>query len=152
MKLSQRLAADNGDARGARGARDREPVGVLVNARRAPRPPAPRSEPPRRARSASTTPVAATSVDELRIAVRDGVIDEVGPRLADGAIDEGHLQALVEKQLVRALRTSTVTISPAERREFVEATLADMVGWGVLTPLMADPSVTEVMCNGPDRI
>ena len=149
MKLSQRLAADNGDARGAR---DREPVGVLVNARRAPRPPAPRSEPTRRARSTASTPVAATSVDELRIAVRDGVIDEVGPRLADGAVDEGHLQALVEKQLGRALRTSTVTISPAERREFVEATLADMVGWGVLTPLMADPSVTEVMCNGPDRI
>ena len=139
MKLSQRLAADNGDARGAR---DREPVGVLVSARRAPRPPAPRSEPNRRARSAASAPAAATSVDELRVAVRDGVIDEVGPRLSEGAVEEKQLHVLVEKHLVRALRSSAVTISPAERRDFVEATLADMVGWGVLTPLMADPSVT----------
>ena len=27
-----------------------------------------------------------------------------------------------------------------------------MLGWGVLTPLMDDPTVTEVMCNGVDEV
>ena len=152
MKLSQRLGMD-----AAPGGEGRAPVGLLVEQRRGPRPATTSrsSKPaPRRTRSAASAapPAHTTSADELRLAVRDGVVAEVGPRLADGVLDDDQLHSLVEKHLDRALRASTVAISPAERHQFVEATLADMVGWGVLTSLMSDPSITEVMCNGPSQV
>jgi pilus assembly protein CpaF len=84
--------------------------------------------------------------------VRDAVVREVGPRLTEGSVDDDRIRALIDKHLDRALRTARTTISPAERTAFVEATLADMVGWGVLTALMNDPTVTEVMCNGPQCV
>ena len=131
MKLSQRLAAEPATA---------------------PSPKAPRQRVTRTAPVARAMPVATSSLDDLRIAVRDGVVSEVGPRLSEAVVDDVQLRGLVEKHLDRALRVSSVAISPAERHEFIEATLADMVGWGVLTPLMSDPSVTEVMCNGHSQV
>jgi pilus assembly protein CpaF len=43
-------------------------------------------------------------------------------------------------------------VPPSERAEFLDSTLAEMLGWGVLTPLMDDPSITEIMCNGPHEV
>ena len=142
MSLSQRLNTAATTAR-------RQPPSPTPAARR------PSVEPPR-PRSTGKGPRRTTerehSIDDLRAAVRDGVVREVGPRLVEDAVGDEQIQVLIEKHLDRALRTSSVAISPAERSAFVGATLADMVGWGVLTPLMADPTVTEVMCNGPDTV
>jgi pilus assembly protein CpaF len=62
------------------------------------------------------------------------------------------VRTLIGKHLDKTLRSSSVSVSPAEREKFVDSTMADMLGWGVLTPLMSDPTVTEVMCNGPSTI
>jgi pilus assembly protein CpaF len=92
------------------------------------------------------------AIDELRSAVRAAVVADFGPALAEAEVDEARIRATISKQLDRALRTSATSVAPAEREDFIDSTLADMLGWGVLTPLMADPSVTEVMCNGPSLV
>ena len=91
-------------------------------------------------------------LDDLRGKVRAAVVADFGAALAEADVDEGQIRASISKQLERVLRTSTTSVSPAEREEFVDATLADMLGWGALTPLMADPDITEVMCNGPHTV
>jgi pilus assembly protein CpaF len=144
MSLSQRLNGSNAAA-------GRQPARPAPAARRRPD-----DAPPHRPRDAGKAARLAAAnehtLDELRTTVRDGVVRDVGPRLVEGAVDDDQIRALIEKHLDRALRTSSVAISPAERNKFVGATLADMVGWGVLTPLMADPAVTEVMCNGANTV
>ena len=91
-------------------------------------------------------------VDGLRAAVRAAVVEELGPSLGGTAVDEALVRSLLEHHLDEASRSSRATVGPAERAEFLETTLADMLGWGPLTPLMADPSVTEVMVNAVDSV
>jgi pilus assembly protein CpaF len=91
-------------------------------------------------------------LDDLRTEVRQAVVADFGPALSESDVDEGRIRSSIAKQLERVLRTSTMSVSPAEREEFIDATLADMLGWGALTPLMADPDITEVMCNGPHTV
>ncbi|MGN6474503.1 MAG: CpaF family protein [Mycobacteriales bacterium] len=91
-------------------------------------------------------------LDDLRTQVRQAVVADFGPALSEANVDEARIRSSIAKQLDRMLRTSTISVSPAEREDFVDSTLADMLGWGALTPLMADPDITEVMCNGPHTV
>ena len=151
MKLSSRLGDDRRSARTSSG------LAVAVQTRRAPGGPAPAG---RRISSPAATSVTAltpqatevSALDDLRVKVRAAVVAELGPRLADATIEDDELRRLLTKHLDKAMRTSTATVGPAERQEFIDATLSDMLGWGPLTALMADPSITEVMCNGPDTV
>jgi pilus assembly protein CpaF len=92
------------------------------------------------------------ALDDLRASVRAAVVADFGPALAESEVDEGQIRITIAKQLDRLLRTSAISVAPAEREEFIDSTLADMLGWGALTPLMADPDITEVMCNGPHTV
>jgi pilus assembly protein CpaF len=151
MKLSSRLGDDR------RAARNNSGLAVAVQARRASTGPAPAGR--RISSAAAATPVAppaqateASALDDLRTRVRTAVVAELGPRLADATIEDDELRRLLTKHLDKAMRTSTATVGPAEREEFIEATLSDMLGWGPLTALMADPTITEVMCNGAETV
>ena len=154
MKLPSRLGDERRTARSTSG------LATAVQARRAPTGPAPagrrvttRTAAPKPAAGMPTAQaVEASALDDLRATVRGAVVSELGPRLAEAAVDDDELRGLLTKHLEKAVRTSTARVGPAERDEFIEATLADMLGWGPLTPLMADPTVTEVMCNGPDCV
>jgi len=153
MKLTSRLGDDRHPARTGSG------LASAVQSRRTPARPAPagRRVTPRAAvipaQGEEPTPAVETSLlDDLRARVRTAVVAEVGPRLTGSAIEDDELRRLLAKHLDKQLRTSAATVGPAERDLFIEATVADMLGWGVLTPLMSDPSITEVMCNGPDQV
>jgi pilus assembly protein CpaF len=91
-------------------------------------------------------------LDDLRGKVRAAVVADFGAALAEADVDERQIRTSIAKQLERVLRTSSTSVSPAEREEFIDDTLADMLGWGALTPLMADDDITEVMCNGPHTV
>jgi pilus assembly protein CpaF len=96
--------------------------------------------------------VESDALDDLRTQVRAAVVADFGPALAEADVDERRIRTTIAKQLDRALRSSTTSVAPSERDEFIDSTLADMLGWGALTPLMTDPQITEVMCNGPHTI
>jgi pilus assembly protein CpaF len=97
----------------------------------------------RRAADAEPLP----GLEGLRAKVRAAVVAELGPSLGAGVVDEARVRRLVEQHLDEASRSSRVTVGPTERADFLEQTLADMLGWGVLTPLMAEDGVTEIMVN-----
>lgn len=48
--------------------------------------------------------------------------------------------------------TAQTVFSPAERASLEESVLAEMCGLGPLEPLLADPSVSDVLVNGPGEI
>ena len=82
--------------------------------------------------------------------VRDLVLSEVAPKMGNLAGDA--LIAEVKTALDGILQREDVKVSPLERRKFVEEVIQDTLGYGPLDPLLADPSITEVMCNAYDDI
>jgi pilus assembly protein CpaF len=92
------------------------------------------------------------TLEGIKAQVRSAVVKELGPRLAAGNVGEADLRVRLEHHLGEAMRSSSVSVSPRERAEFYNTMLADMLGWGPLEDLMADTSITEVMCNAHDDI
>ena len=151
MNLSERLAQVSGDAPRPAG-NHRPPPGAPAAAAS---PPTTRRRAGAELRARPERPrklAGASEVDALRAVVRTAVIDELGPGLAASGVDEARVRLLLEKRLDEALRSSAVTVPPSQSGEFIDSLLADMLGWGPLTPLMEDESVTEIMCNSMDEI
>ncbi|MHB8669477.1 MAG: CpaF family protein [Acidimicrobiales bacterium] len=82
--------------------------------------------------------------------VKELVLSEVAPKM--GNLSGSGLVAEVRSALDGILQREDVKVSPLERRKFVDEMIQDTLGYGPLDPLLADPSVTEIMCNGYDDI
>jgi pilus assembly protein CpaF len=102
----------------------------------------------KRARPAK--PRSTSSWDATKKKVRELVLEEVAPKMQGLSPDE--LTAEVRSALDRILQREDVVVTPLERRRFVQEMLSDTLGYGPLDPLLADESVTEVMCNAYDDI
>jgi pilus assembly protein CpaF len=82
--------------------------------------------------------------------VRDLVLAEVAPKV--GSLSGEKLTAEVRAATDRILEREDVRISPSERRKFVQEVIQDTLGYGPLDPMLADTSITEIMCNAFDDI
>jgi pilus assembly protein CpaF len=90
------------------------------------------------------------SWDASKRKVRELVLTEVAPKMGNLSGDD--LIAEVKSALDGILQREDVKVSPLERRKFVEEVIQDTLGYGPLDPLLADPSISEVMCNAFDDI
>lgn len=61
-------------------------------------------------------------------------------------------RARLERMLSRILSAEGPVMSSPERAHLIERVVDESVGLGILEPLIADQSVTEIMVNGPDNI
>jgi pilus assembly protein CpaF len=82
--------------------------------------------------------------------VRELVLDEVAPKMRGLSSDE--LTDEVKSALDRILQREDVSVSPLERRKFVQEMISDTLGYGPLDELLHDDSITEIMCNSYDDI
>jgi pilus assembly protein CpaF len=58
----------------------------------------------------------------------------------------------VESRLAEALATTRLVLGEAARHALVREVLNELFGYGPIQPLLEDPTVTEVMVNGPHRV
>ncbi|HEX2042556.1 MAG TPA: CpaF family protein [Acidimicrobiales bacterium] len=93
---------------------------------------------------------AASPWDETKRKVRDLVLAELAPKLAAGEQDA--VTDEVKSALDRILEREDVKVSPRERQKFVQEMIQDTLGYGPLEPLLADESISEIMCNAYDDI
>jgi pilus assembly protein CpaF len=82
--------------------------------------------------------------------VRELALAELAPKMS--YLSGAALAEEVRATLDSILQRNDVTVSPIERRTFVEEMVRDTLGYGPLDPLLQDPSVTEIMCNAFDEI
>ncbi len=101
---------------------------------------------PKRASTKETT-----GWGQMKRRVRDVLLEDLGPKLSQKMKTE-ELSTLVSSHLDEALRTAEVSLPPSKRAQFIKEVAADLLGYGPLEPLLADPAVTEIMCNGIDEI
>jgi pilus assembly protein CpaF len=107
-------------------------------------------------RPAAATVVAEPSGDGLtRLKERAGqaLFERLGTKLSDPDLPEQQLHVLVRAELQRVIANEQGSALSADDRRRLMAEITDEVlGHGPLQPYLDDPSVTEIMVNGPDAV
>jgi pilus assembly protein CpaF len=141
VKLSDKLAALEEQEASASASRSQPPGVARLQASRPPV-----TAGTTRARGSSS----AASWHASKRKVRELVLAEVAPKAT--GLSETALTAEVKTALDKILQREDVKVSPRERRSFVQEMISDTLGYGPLDPLLADTSVTEIMCNSYDDV
>jgi pilus assembly protein CpaF len=66
--------------------------------------------------------------------------------------NESQLQQMIETSFNQVIVEENLIYTRNTRAELLNWVVADILGYGPLEPLLQDPTITEVMCNGPDKI
>jgi pilus assembly protein CpaF len=84
-------------------------------------------------------------------AYRQRLLDEVD--LSEFAtLSEPQRRARLERVVGRMVSREGPVLTTAERTRLIRQVIDEAIGLGVLEPLLADPTVTEIMVNGTDEI
>ncbi len=75
------------------------------------------------------------------------IIDEMDPNLDTQQSDQ--VRRYIEEQLVKSLEGSSTILGRVERQQLLEELVADVTGYGPLEPFLQDPTIDEIMVNGP---
>jgi len=92
------------------------------------------------------------ALEDLRHKMHQFVIQELGPILYDQRVSEADLRKQVEEQLHKALAQERLALAASERQGLVQSVFDDVLGYGPIDSLLREPSINEVMVNGPDRV
>ena len=91
----------------------------------------------------------AGSREDLVALYRTRLLNEIDLEEVAG-LELAQQRARLERVLSRLLSLEGPVMSPRERAWLIKRVIDDAVGLGVLEPLIADHSVTEIMGNGPE--
>ena len=105
-----------------------------------------------RPNSAANNAARAHALEDLRQKMHQFVIQELGPILYDQRVGEADLRKQVEEQLHKALAQERLALHTNERQQLVQSVFDDVLGYGPIDRLLREPSINEVMVNGPDKV
>jgi pilus assembly protein CpaF len=124
----------------------------------------PPAAPPAEEKALVAVPVAPVGTGGLRGArapAREDLIREVRLKLQTEVVGafrtlldakEGGPEWKIEGLVDRVIDKGGFAVTREERSRLVEEMVHDVTGFGPLEPLLADPTITEVMVNGPEHI
>jgi pilus assembly protein CpaF len=95
------------------------------------------------------TPSRGDLIREVRLQLQ-GAVEGAFKTLLDAK--EKDVQRTIEELVDRVIAKGGFAVTREERVRLVEEMVHDVTGFGPLEPLLADPTITEVMVNGPDHI
>jgi pilus assembly protein CpaF len=95
---------------------------------------------------------AADPVYDVRLRIQRKLADELGPTLYVNRTLDDNMDGRVREVLNDLLNREETPLSGADRSRIVKEVIDEVLGHGPIEPLLRDPSVTEVMANGPKSI
>ena len=110
-----------------------------------------RTAPPAGSQQSDAARTSADPYGELKTKVHHACIAKLGPELFRNE-GTGNLSDRVLRAVSEQLAVDRTPLTREERRQLVREIADDILGYGPLEPLLADDSITEIMCNGADRI
>ena len=103
-----------------------------------------------------TAVVEIDQIQELRLAIHRRIVDEMTVNeqmlLAQGEAAREQIKALISSYFDKEMAGNTYSLSRAERMALVDDICDEMLGLGPLEPLLKDPTITEIMVNGPKDV
>ncbi len=91
-------------------------------------------------------------LESVRERVHRRVISELGPVFYNNAVEQRELRSRVERIVQAALRNEKTPMSAAELQQVAQSVADDVLGYGPIERLLHDPTVSEIMVNGPDQV
>ncbi len=88
----------------------------------------------------------------VKVRAQEALFAKLGMRLYDASLGEDEIQRFVADELSGAMGLDSAPLSDEERRRLALQIRDDLLGHGPIQMYLDDPSVTEVMVNGMDRI
>lgn len=100
------------------------------------------------------TPLSArtSALEEMRQKMHQHVISELGQTLYDQRISETEMRRQVHELLHTALGQERAALTSVERTRLIQDVSDDVLGYGPIERFLKDPTVTEVMVNGPNNV
>jgi pilus assembly protein CpaF len=92
------------------------------------------------------------ALDAVRARAHHRVIAELGPAFYDSVVTPSELRTRVHRVVQAALQAEKTPMSAAEAAQVERAVTDDVLGYGPIEALLDDPTVSEIMVNGPDRV
>ena len=87
----------------------------------------------------------------VKAALQERLLDEIGERgLLEN--DDADVAAAVQDFAARAIASEDVALNDAERVRLAEELTDETIGMGPLAPLLADPAISDILVNGPDKV
>ncbi len=90
------------------------------------------------------------SFNELKARIQNRLIAELDPRMDLGNAEE--VRKSVEETFSSVLEAEGITLTRVERLRLFEAISAEILGYGPIEPLLKDPTINEIMVNGPKQV
>jgi pilus assembly protein CpaF len=116
-------------------------------------PAVPAAVPPPRPAAPGAPPTPATdALFRLKDRVGKALFERMGGRLNDPSLGEDALRSLVLAELDEVVDEEKVPLSTEERQRLTAELADDVLGFGPLQRLLDDPTVSEIMVNGPELI
>jgi pilus assembly protein CpaF len=94
----------------------------------------------------------AATLEAVRERAHRRVIAELGPVFYDNVVGSAELRGRVQQAVQAALRADKTPMSSAEVVQVERAVIDDILGYGPIQQLLADPTVSEIMVNGPSQV
>jgi len=101
---------------------------------------------------ATTARRSGDALTRLKDTAAEQLFERIGSRLSDPSMDEAQLHALVQAELVKVVEEARMPLTPEERRRLLREVQDDVLGLGPLQRFLEDPTITEIMVNGPEMI
>ncbi|MFL6064278.1 MAG: CpaF family protein [Friedmanniella sp.] len=92
------------------------------------------------------------ALNKLKERAASALFDRMGARLNDPTLSEGQLHAMVRSELNHVVEEEKVPLSGEQRQRLIADVEDDVLGHGPLQRLLDDPTITEIMVNGPDMV
>lgn len=89
---------------------------------------------------------------EIKNMVHAAVINMINESFEEFNKSPEEQPEFVRRAIESALTANGADVPRAVRGRFIEEVYNDIIGLGPLEPLLADPDITEIMVNGPDRV
>jgi pilus assembly protein CpaF len=89
-------------------------------------------------------------LEDLKARVQRRLVAELDPKM--DLTNAERVRGLIEELFFVILEGEPVVLARSERQRLFEEIIAEILGFGPIEPLLRDPSVTEVMVNGPGSV
>ncbi|MDQ3105479.1 MAG: CpaF family protein [Actinomycetota bacterium] len=88
-------------------------------------------------------------LSELKLVVHKSLLMALGPKLYDANLAQSELEKMVREALQDAVAANDTPLTMMDRNRLTQEIADDILGYGPIEPFLRDPSLTEVMVNGP---